>query len=187
MEAKNIAIAAAGTVAVAGLGWLAKRTISKMAIKKAVTPELVEKAQSAVDMSRLNANNELIRTLQTVAAKKGHERTPLQASFESLYISINTLLDFDPRWKNGTGYFNGAMTVGLAKGNMAKATGDCGRRLIMIGTEHGTAVFFERYTLGHGPFVVVHNTASQLREMIPSGNLDNAAFTSVITQLTGKE
>ncbi|MNF64361.1 hypothetical protein D3C76_410570 [compost metagenome] len=76
------------------------------------------------------------------------------------------------------------MTVGLGKGNFAKATGDCGRRIIMLGTEHGTAVFFERYTIGHGPFVVVHNTATQLRELVPSGNLDKEAFTTVIAELT---
>lgn len=187
MESKNIAFAAAGTIAVAGLGWLAKRTISKMAVKKAITPEVLATASSALDMSRLNANNQLISTLKAHAAKKGAERSPLEQSFDELYASINTLLDFDARWKNGTDYFNGAMTVGLAKGNMAKATGDCGRRLIMIGTDHGTAVFFERYTIGHGPFVVVHNTASQLRDLIPSGNLDNATFTNVITMLTGKE
>ncbi|MNW70890.1 hypothetical protein D3C74_504060 [compost metagenome] len=54
----------------------------------------------------------------------------------------------------------------------------------MLGTEHGTAVFFERYTIGHGPFVVVHNTATQLRELVPSGNLDKEAFTTVIAELT---
>jgi hypothetical protein len=185
MEAKQVAIAGVATAAVAGLGWATKRFFQKRAIKKALTPEVIATAEQAMELSRLNANNELIATLKGVAAAKGNVvRTELQVVFEDLYDSIRTLLDFDPRWKNGTGYFNGAMTVGLAKGNFAKATGDCGRRIIMLGTEHGTAVFFERYTIGHGPFVVVHNTATQLRELVPSGNLDKEAFTTVIAELT---
>ncbi|MNJ77125.1 hypothetical protein D3C77_745480 [compost metagenome] len=74
------------------------------------------------------------------------------------------------------------MTVGLANGNIAKATGDCGRRLILIGTEFGTAVFFERYTIGHGPFVVVHNTATQYRDDVPNGSLSVEQFNGFLTK-----
>jgi hypothetical protein len=182
MEAKQAAVLGAGAVAVAGLGWMTKRFLQKRAIKKAITPEVVATAQSTVEMSRINANNQLIATLKQAAAKKVADQSPLEKCFDAWYNRIDTLLDFDPRWKNGTGYFNGAMTVGLANGNMAKATGDCGRRLIMIGTEHGTAVFFERYTIGHGPFVVVHNTASQFREEVPNGSLSVEQFNDFLTK-----
>lgn len=183
MEAKQIAVAAAGTAAVVGLGWLARRTISKMVAKKAVTPELVATAKTAVELSRINANNELINNLKAKSGRGPGDRSPLEATFDHVYANIDTLLDFDPRWKNGTGYFNGAQTVGLANGNMAKATGDCGRRLILIGTEFGTAVFFERFTLGHGPFVVVHNSATQYRDQLPNGSLTVEQFKDFISAM----
>lgn len=184
MEAKQAAVVGVTVAAVAGLGWLAKRAITKAVVKKAITPELVATAQKASDLSKLNANNQLIATLKAHADRKAADMSPLEKSFDALYNSIPTLIDFDPRWKNGTDYFNGAMTVGLARTNMAKSIGDCGRRIILIGTDHGTAVFFERYTLGHGPFVVVNNTASQLRDLIPNGSLDNEQFVAITTTLS---
>lgn len=184
METKEMAIVGAGVLAFGGIAFMAKRALQKRAIKKAVTPELMDKAKEAVELSRLNANNQLISTLKAHAAKKGTQQSPLEKSFDALYNSINTLLDFNPRWKNGTDYFNGAMTVGLAKGNMAKSIGDCGRRIILIGSDHGTVVLFERYTLGHGPFVVVSNSAVQHRDLIPNGSLDNDQFIAITTTLT---
>lgn len=184
METKEIALIGAGVAAFGGIAFLAKRALQKRAINKAITPELVATAQQAMDMSRQNANNQLIATLKARAAQQGAQQSPLEKSFDALYNSITVLLDFDARWKNGTDYFNGAMTVGLAKGNMAKSIGDCGRRLILIGSDHGTVVLFERYTLGHGPFVVVNNSASQLRDLIPNGSLDNDQFITITTALT---
>lgn len=184
MSTKEIAVVGLGVAVLGGLGYATKRFFQKRAVAKAITPEVKATAEKAVDLSRLNANNQLIASLNAVAEKKAADRSPLEAAFDSLYFNCNNLIDFDPRWKNGTDYFNGAMTVGLGKGNMAKSTGDCGRRIILIGTEHGTAVFFERYTIGHGPFVVVHNTASQLRDLIPNGSLDAVQFTAIVAALT---
>ena len=184
MSAKEIAVIAGCVATVAGLGWLTKRAIHKAVAKKAITPELVATAQKAME---LKTTRELIEALRKVAiAKKEAEaaKSPLEKSFDKFFDYCDNVLEFNPAWKNGTGYFNGAMTVELPEGEMAISMGDCKRRILMIGTANGTAVFFERYTLGHGPFVVVHNTPNHIRATVPGGNLDNAQFTLAVSSLS---
>lgn len=52
---------------------------------------------------------------------------------------------FDPSWKNGTGYMDGAISADVAIGELRKCRDDYGRRLILIGTRLGTVVVFDRY------------------------------------------
>ncbi|MNI40728.1 hypothetical protein D3C73_949630 [compost metagenome] len=92
------------------------------------------------------------------------------------------MVQYDPKWANGTGYFNGAMDVKLEKGHVAKSIDQHGRRIILVGTEHRTAVLFERYTAGRGAFVIVHNSDSALRNDLPNGNLDLETYQAFISK-----
>ncbi|MNN90266.1 hypothetical protein D3C81_2081890 [compost metagenome] len=79
------------------------------------------------------------------------------------------------------------MKVKLDAGATAKSTDDHGRRVILIGSDKGTLVMFERYTPGKGPFVIVHNTPMELRAQVPSGNLNLSAFTQVFADFAGRK
>lgn len=66
--------------------------------------------------------------------------------FTEAFKAIRKVVPFDPKWMNGTGYFDGAVyMVKLANGEMAKSTDEVGRRIIFIGTRFGTVVVFDRY------------------------------------------
>lgn len=59
-------------------------------------------------------------------------------------------IDFDGKWSNGTGYFNGAQSgeyapKGIGNGKMVASQTPTGRRLLIIGTRIGNAVVFQRY------------------------------------------
>lgn len=54
-------------------------------------------------------------------------------------------IEFNPSWKNGTGYFDNAVYVDLQPGEMRKCRDDQGRRLILIGTRFKTIVVFDRF------------------------------------------
>ena len=65
--------------------------------------------------------------------------------FEQAYNSIKVNISFDSKWKNGTGYLNGAIKVPLQPGELSKSVDDYNRRVILIGTRFGTVVIFDRY------------------------------------------
>lgn len=74
-------------------------------------------------------------------------KNPSVELFARVFNSIETVIPFERSWKNGTGYFNGAVNVKLAVGEQAKAVcDDSARRIIMTGTPLGTVVVFERYS-----------------------------------------
>lgn len=107
----------------------------------------------------------------------------IQEKFEELYCSLREVA-FDPKWKNGTGYFNGAVyaDLDLQPGERVRAQCDeSDRWIILIGTPLGNAVVFERYTPNTGsPFVLVSNVPDELKDYIPSGAIgENVFFGSI--------
>jgi len=94
--------------------------------------------------------------------------------FNAIYDSIDTVIPYDVKWNNGTGYFDKAVHVSLAHGTLAKSftAGQNNRKLILIGTMFGTIVLFERYTDGNNG-VIVSNVPGEIRQMqlIPSGRI----------------
>jgi hypothetical protein len=89
----------------------------------------------------------------------------IEKKFGALYDSLeDSVIEFNPAWKNGTGYFDGAVRAdfGLAPGKMARSyCPDSQRRIIVIGTPKGNMVMFERYSssvIDRQSFVIVYNT-----------------------------
>ena len=97
-------------------------------------------------------------------------------NFDYAFKNITKEVVFDSSWSNGTGYYDGAITakLGLKPGERAKATSPMpnNRRLILVGTRFGNAVFFDRYTQGSGSAdVCVSNVPDELRPFVPSGRI----------------
>lgn len=98
-------------------------------------------------------------------------------AFNALYNKIDKVIPFSESWYNGTGYLDNAVKeVTLQVGERAKTetTGDgvFKRRVILIGTPVGTAVFFERYLPekdGTRCGTIVNNVPRQLNGFVASG------------------
>lgn len=102
-----------------------------------------------------------------------------EQAFVKAFDSIETTIEFNAQWTNGTGYFDGAVDmVTLEPCQRAKAV--CAlsqRRIIFVGTDLGTVVVFERYTSGTGSaFVLVSNKPSALNAILPNGSIDIDTF-----------
>ena len=68
-----------------------------------------------------------------------------KAIFAAAFDRINTIVEFNPEWKNGTGYLDGAVVEKGVK-EICKTTDDLGRRVIVIPLNVGNVVVFERYS-----------------------------------------
>ena len=92
--------------------------------------------------------------------------------FCSKFYSISTIIEFNPSWKNGTGYLdnavNGIHQIVLLAGSEATFIDDDGRRAIAVGTEFGTIVMFERYKegKGHDDGVIVHQMSELMSKLV---------------------
>ena len=86
-------------------------------------------------------------------------------------VNQDKTIVFDSRWKNGTGYLDGAVrTVHLEDGQLAAFTDDAKRRGVIVGTPAGNVVLFERYSSWSStdtPEVLVSNHPVALRQMLP--------------------
>lgn len=70
-------------------------------------------------------------------------------------------IEFNPAWKNGTGYFDAAVegpeAPALEVREMIKTIDDYGRRMIIVGTRFGNVVVFDRFTKQEDDGVYVVN------------------------------
>lgn len=113
-------------------------------------------------------------TALTIAGIK-IERTPVTEAgciFYNRLNSIKTEILFEDKWKNGTGYYDGALDIHMAQGDMVKSydpTSD--RLLVIIGCAGGNIVVHERYGDGNTAGVFVKTSENRLLDMvgIPSG------------------
>lgn len=95
--------------------------------------------------------------------------------FNEMFKLTKKTVEFDPKWANGTGYFDRATKAELPAlkiGEVGKCVADFGddrdnRRILIVKTRFGNVVLFERYICGkdgklNGP--IVHNTPSAVRK-----------------------
>lgn len=156
---KSILVGAGVVVGLVGVSFLAKRAM-KTEVVAPVAASVVEQAPVA-----------------KAAPATVH-------AFMKVHNNVRKEVAYDPSWANGTGYFDGAIAVPLKKGEVARSLSDDGRRIILIGTENGTAVFFERYTPGDSPLVIVSNLPQEVRSLIPNGSLSSDVFAKAVNDLT---
>ena len=92
--------------------------------------------------------------------------------FNKAWGEIEKEIPFNDTWKNGTGYFDNAVSmVQLTAGSIAKSTDDKDRRIILIGTRWGTVVVFDRYTgQEEGGVYVTNSPRNKLLKLIISGS-----------------
>lgn len=69
--------------------------------------------------------------------------------FSSAYVAIDTVLEYNTSWENGTGYLDhvveGKHAPKLVAGAITKTMAPDGRRIIVIGTRFGNVAVFDRY------------------------------------------
>jgi len=179
----------AGLITVVGAATFLKRRAQKKATQQA-TDHLMTKVESGelripvvthgtaplkgvakarFTLPRFNKATAAAKVEVTATAPKG----ALELAFEAAYNALDTVVEFDDRWANGTGYFDHAVNlVCLAPGEQAKSLSTNGRRIIFTGTVFGTVVTFERYTPGTGSmFVIARNIPAELNSVVPGGSL----------------
>jgi hypothetical protein len=80
-------------------------------------------------------------------------------------------IEFKPQWRNGTGYFDGAVHEELVGefGTVYTCTDEESRRVLLIcKTQFGNVVIFQRYSDGDKG-VVTGNFSTRLKAFLPSG------------------
>lgn len=93
--------------------------------------------------------------------------------FYKAYMAVDTIIPFDPKWCNGTGYFDGAVSVPLKPGKLANSLDLNCRRLIFIGTRFGTIVVFDRFVdqTDGGVYVTNHPNSTTIRTLLSDGSV----------------
>lgn len=74
-------------------------------------------------------------------------------TFNAAYDRISNAVEFNPSWKNGTGYLDNAVhdkSIEVA----STTIDDIGRKVIIVPTPVGNVVVFERHSNGSSPVVV---------------------------------
>lgn len=75
--------------------------------------------------------------------------TNSQQHFDVAFNNISAVLNLNPDWLNGTGYWDdaveGEFAPKLDAGQVVKTIDEFGRRAIFIGTGEGNIIIFERY------------------------------------------
>lgn len=78
-------------------------------------------------------------------------------TFEAAFAAAEKI-DYNPKWANGTGYFDNAVdgdeALKLAEGQIIASTTLAGndRKLVIVGTRFGNVVVFQRYTKNEGVY-----------------------------------
>lgn len=67
--------------------------------------------------------------------------------FNEVFAAVTNVVEFDPAWKNNTGYLNGATDPihALPSGKIVKCVDDFGRNVLLVGTPLGNVAVFYRY------------------------------------------
>jgi hypothetical protein len=102
--------------------------------------------------------------------------------FDNKFNSITSVVEFNPDWNNGTGYFDASVqliengepeiAVSFKPGEMAKSISPNNRKMIFVGTDLGTCVVFQRYSNDSGTLVT-----NQARSLRKAGFIENGALT----------
>ena len=74
--------------------------------------------------------------------------------FLEMYNKISMVIPFQNKWSNGTDYFDPGALPHPGEADCVKSTDTHGRKMIILGTEFGAGVVFERYSDdANGPIV----------------------------------
>ena len=104
--------------------------------------------------------------------------------FNATFDSINTVVEFNPKWKNGTGYFDHAVEDSPVS-VMSKTTDDHGRKIILVPTPVGNAVVFQRFK--NDDSVVVCNIPQPLKVLAGSVGLESSLSEAAIEWVVGNQ
>lgn len=100
--------------------------------------------------------------------------------FLRTYKEIEITIPYTHDWDNGTGYLDYAVKAKLETENKAKTEDEFGRKIILIPTELGNIVVFERYAPSHGPRILVANAHDLIRKV---AGLDGALTEEKLARL----
>lgn len=106
-------------------------------------------------------------------------------TFTERYNEVTKEIEFDPKWANGTGYYDHAVKmVKLEPGEVAKSfDAGTGRRLIFIGTRFGTIVAFDRYSnqSENGVYTTNEPDCFTIKQfLLQNGSLDDRAIRTLL-------
>ena len=102
---------------------------------------------------------------------------PTIRQIDSVLAKIERFVPFDPKWNNGTGYFDHLVKedLELKDGEVVRFVDNTMRNGIIIGSPLGNLVVFERRARkldkvqSHDAVIVVTNLPRELRWMYPNG------------------
>lgn len=105
----------------------------------------------------------------------------------SVLAKIERFVPFDPKWNNGTGYFDNLVKedLGLEAGEVVRFVDNMMRNGIIIGSPLGNLVIFERRARKldkvqpHDAVIVVTNLPRELRWMYPN-ELTSDEFNTIL-------
>jgi hypothetical protein len=115
------------------------------------------------------------------------------ALFDKKFESVEKVVEFNPGWNNGTGYYDGSVelmgdgepeiAVSLRPGEMAKSISPNNRKLVFVGTPLGACVVFQRYS-GSSDVLVTN----QARFLASTGLIENGALSyDALQRIVGGE
>lgn len=112
---------------------------------------------------------------------------PTIRQIDSVLAKIERVVPFDPKWNNGTGYFDHLVKedLELKDGEVVRFVDNMMRNGIIIGSPLGNLVVFERRTRkldkvqSHDAVIVVTNLPRELRWMYPNG-LTSDEFNTIL-------
>lgn len=112
---------------------------------------------------------------------------PTISQIDSVLAKIERVVPFDPKWNNGTGYFDHLVhdDLELKDGEVVRFVDNMMRNGIIIGSPLGNLVVFERRTRkldkvqSHDAVIVVTNLPRELRWMYPNG-LTSDEFNTIL-------
>jgi hypothetical protein len=109
--------------------------------------------------------------------------------FEKAFANA-TSIPYNPKWENGTGYFDNAVTGAdapmLLEGELVSARAIDDRDLIIIGTVFGNVVVFQRY--GSRRDVFSFNAPGEIKNILQpflTGKLSSSAMSSIVGENHG--
>jgi hypothetical protein len=114
--------------------------------------------------------------------------------FNVLFNTTFKIVPYNPKWANGTGYFDQAVKYEHAylfngDDKVVKTRDEHGRRIVILNGKHfGNIVLFDRYRKDAGPDVIVGNCDSKVNSRasescfkeVGNGRLDDQKLIDII-------
>ena len=109
--------------------------------------------------------------------------------FQQAFADIESILPFNPAWKNNTGYFDHAVkgehAPELGVGEYAKSEDEHGRKIVFVATRFGNCVLFERYSKADYE-CIVSNRPMEVTKLFLGSNIDTRLDANTQEMLIGQ-